>query len=681
MTRCVCALSILVLLPLVAKAATPAPRHGIDAAGLDPKVAPGDDFYLYANGAWERTAQIPPDREQWSTLSKVDELTLSRLHTLLEAARARPGADPIAKRVGDYYAALLDEGGIAAAGLKAVELELLRVSKISDRTALSAELGGGLRADVDPLNMSEFRTTRLFGLWVAPDLNAPEKNTAYLLQGGLCMPNRDYYLDPAPSMEALRSAYQTYIRSILAAAKYPDAEAAARRIYALEKKMAQVHWSRQDSGQVSKANNPWPAASFTKNAPGLDWPVYFAAAHLSNQPAFIVWQPSALKGLSALVESEPLEAWRDLLAFHALDRVAAYLPKTFFDASFAFYRHALQGLESPGDLWKRAVRSTSEDLADDVGQLYVRQYFSPKDKALAQALVRNIIAAFGERLDRLSWMGPATRARAKEKLSTLYVGVGYPDHFRSAEGLVLSRTDAAGNLLRAQELHHRQDLGKLGKKVDVTEWAMAAQSIDAVNLPLQNAINFPAGILQPPLFDPSAPTASNYGAIGAIIGHEISHSFDSDGALVDARGRLANWWTAADYEHFRASGDQLVAQYDAYRPFPDLAVNGKQTLAENIADLAWLVAALEGYQKAVNGSEPPKVAGFTGMQQFFLSYGQSARSRVREAALRQLLIADGHAPSHYRALTVRNLDPWYEAFAVKKGEKLYLAPSERVRIF
>jgi predicted metalloendopeptidase len=445
--------------------------------------------------------------------------------------------------------------------------------------------------------------------------------------------------------------------------------------------MAQVHWTRAASEQIEAGNNHWSRPQFDAQAPGLNWQRFFAAAGLAKQRDFVVWQPSALIGLSKLTASESLDAWKDYLRFHAIEDAAPYLPKKFVDENFAFYGKVLYGTPQLRPRWKRAVSATDDALGDAVGKLYVQRYFSPAEKERAETMVRNLLAAFSARIDHLDWMAPQTKAIAKEKLASLKIGVGYPDHWRSYAGMKVIRGDALGNFQRAELFEYRRNLAKFGHPVDRAEWVMNAQLVNAVNLPAMNAINFPAAVLQPPYFDPNQPLVMDYGAIGATIGHEISHSFDDQGALFDAHGRLKNWWQPDDFEHFRASGARLAAQFDGYKPFADLAVNGKQTLSENIADVAGLNAAYDAYRLSTQGSEPVEAGGFNGDQLFFLSFGQSWREKLREPALRDEIITDGHAPAQYRAETVRNLDAWYSAFQVKPGEALFLAPEDRVRVW
>jgi putative endopeptidase len=413
----------------------------------------------------------------------------------------------------------------------------------------------------------------------------------------------------------------------------------------------------------------------------MDWNAYFTAAGLEQQEEFLVWHPGHVKGLAALVASEPLDAWKDYLRFHAVEHVAAELPERFDAERFAFHGTALSGTPQRRERWRRAVDATSGGLGDAVGQLYVEKHFPPAAKARADEMVKNIIAAFARRIDALAWMTPATKARAKAKLAVLKVGVGYPDRWRDYSGLEVVAGDPVGNVHRAELFDHRDRVARLGRPVDRSEWVMTPQTVNAVNLPAMNAMNFPAAILQPPFFDPDRPLSMDYGAIGAIMGHEISHSFDDQGAQFDAEGRLANWWTPEDLAHFQKAADRLAQQYDAYKPFPDLALNGKLTLSENIADVAGLAASYDAWRLALGGRPAPVVGGLTGDQQFFVAYGQSWRTKVREQALRQQVLADAHAPNEWRVATVRNLDAWYAAFDVKPGQKMHLAPAERVRVW
>ncbi len=609
------------------------------------------------------------------------ELTTRRTADLIRDAAAHAAPDTDARRIGDYYAAFMDEARIESLGLKPLEPELARIDAVHDRRELAQALGETLRADVDVLNSTNLHTENLFGLWVAQDLDDPGRYLPFLLQGGLVMPDRDYYLDPSAPMAASREKYQAHIARVLELAHFKDAAARAARIFELERRVAQAHWTRAESEQVLKGDNHWTRRDFDTRAPGLDWQAFLAAADLARQDSFVVWQPSAVTGLSALTASEPLDTWKDYLRFHAVERASPYLAKAFVAEHFDFHGRVLTGVPQLRERWKRAIDATDAALGDAVGKLYVARYFPPADKARAQQMVRNLIAAFGARIDRLEWMAPETRAKAKAKLATLTVGVGYPDQWRDYSALVVEPADAYGNAERASLFEYRRNLAKLGKPVDRSEWAMVPQEVNAVNLPAMNALNFPAAILQPPYFDPRRDVVLDYGAIGAVIGHEISHSFDDQGALFDASGRLKNWWTQADFAHFQQAGKRLAEEFARYRPFPDVHVNGEQTLSENIADVAGLSVSYDAWHLTLHDRPAVGAGGFSAEQLFFLSFAQAWRGKIREAALRQRLVTDGHAPPEYRADTVRNLDAWYAAFDVKPAEKLYLAPADRVRVW
>ncbi|HYX20177.1 MAG TPA: M13 family metallopeptidase [Thermoanaerobaculia bacterium] len=662
-------------------AAAPAPGYRVDVAGMDRSVLPGDDFFAYANGGWIRTAEIPADRSSWGAGSMLEEKVNQQTQALIEdAGKSKPSPGSPSALVGVFYAAYMDEGAIERRGLGSVQPELDAIARIGDRASLARVLGSGLHADVDALNCTNFHTDRIFGLWTAPAFSSPDHYVAYLLQGGLGLPDRDDYLNTDERTRELQGRYRAHIQAVLELAKQPDAAARAARAYELEAKIAKVHVSRTDSVDVQKANNAWPLAEFSARAPGLDWTAYFEAAGLASQPMIMVWHPSATAGIAALVGGEPLEAWKDYLTYRALDRSSALLPKAFADEAFHFYGTALTGATRAPIRSKRAVRATSAALGDAVGRLYVERYFPPEYKMQGKAMVDNIVAAFRRRIDALDWMSAATKAKARAKLDTLYVGIGYPEHWRDDTGLVLERDDALGNQQRVDLFRYRAAVRRLGKPVDKADWCMTAQTVDAVNLPLQNALNFPAAIMNPPFFDGNGDPVQNYGAMGSIIGHEISHSFDDQGAQFDAEGRLVNWWTPEDLARFQAAGRRLVAQYDAYEPLPGLHVNGKLTLSENIADVAGVSASFDGY-RAAYGGKLPEVQGFTPDQRFFIAFGQAWRRKSRPESLRMLIRVDGHAPAEFRADTVRNVDAWYAAFAVQPNEKLYLDRNARVGVW
>lgn len=675
--------AVAAILTAAAATASAPSAPGIDLAGIDPTVVPGDDFFAYANGAWIKTTEIPADRSTYGTSAILADLNTQRIVALIKGAAASThgSAGSDAGKIGAYYTTFMDEARIEQLKLRPLAVGLERIDVINDRKDLSQALGATLRADVDVLNNTSLHTPNLFGIWVAQDLDEPQSYSPFLLQGGLGMPDRDYYLNPSEKMAAIRDKYQAHIAAVLGLAGITDASAKAARIFALERRIAETHATRAASEDVRKGNNHWARADFDRRAPGIDWQSFFSAAGLAQQPRFVVWQPGAVTGTAALVAREPLETWKDYLRFHFLEWASPYLPKAFVEENFEFNSHVLAGTPQLRERWKRAVDETNAALGDAIGRLYVQRYFPASEKARAEAMVHNLLAAFATRIDHIEWMAPETRRQAKDKLETLKVGLGYPDKWRNYSGLSVVRGDALGNAERASLFDYRRNLAKLGSPVDRSEWCMTPQTVNAVNLPAMNALNFPAGMLQPPYFDPKRDPVLDYGAIGSVIGHEISHSFDDQGALFDATGRLRNWWTEDDFAHFEAAGGRLAEQFDRYHPFPDVAVNGKQTLSENIADVAGLADAFDAWRMTLGGKPPAGAAGFSAEQLFFLAYAQSWRQKIREPALRQRLVTDGHAPAEYRADTVRNLDAWYAAFDVKAPEKLYLAPTDRVQVW
>ncbi|WP_260704838.1 M13 family metallopeptidase [Edaphobacter flagellatus] len=673
-------LALTLALPLSASAQTTS--RGIDLSRIDSAVRPGDDFYLFANGNWIAHTELPADRAALSTFNILADRSNKRVAALIEQAaksNAAPGTDT--RRIADLYHSYMDEATIEAHGLAPIKPHLDAIAAIKTPQQLAHALGLSLRADVDALNNTNFHTANIFGLWVAPGFNDPDHYAPYLLQGGLQLPNRDYYLADTPHMKEVRAKYQAHIAKMFSLAGLSEPEARATRVLALEHAIAEKHVSLAESEDIHKANNVWTVADFSAKAPGLDWPEFFRAASLDKQTSFIVWQPSAFTAEAALVQSESIDAWKDLLTFHMLEAYGTTLPKAIADERFAFVGTTLTGVsqQRPRDI--RGITFVNGLLGDAVGQLYAKQYFSPEAKAQAQALVANLLVAFHQRLENLSWMAPATKAEAIKKLGTLQVSVGYPDHWRSYAGYEVKPDDIFGNLWRSNIFETRYEISRIGQPVDRKEWTMEPQTVNAVNLPLHNALNFPAAILEPPFFDPKAPAAANYGAIGTVIGHEISHTFDSEGAAFDSQGRVRNWWTPEDFAHFKTATEALAAQYDAYKPFPDVSVNGHQTLGENIADVAGLAAAYDAYHTSLKGSAPPAAGSYNGDQQFFIAFGQNWGLKIRDNALRQQILTDPHAPGMYRAATVRNIDGWYTSFDVKPNEKLYLAPNDRVRIW
>ena len=662
-------------------AGKPGTELGIIPEWMDKTAIPGDDFYAYADGSWQKNTPIPADRSNIGGFYIADQEREKNTVDLFNSiVNSNPGSGTDAL-IANYYKAYLNTDAIDRAGLAPAKADLDAIAGITNKQQLSAAIGSTLRADTDPLNATNFHTENLFGVFVTQGLATPGEQLPYLMQGGLGLPEREYYLSADPKMAELRNKYHSYVAQILQLAGHPDPQGAASRITALETKIAQAHETREESDDLPKASQVWTRADLEKNAPGIDWGALLNAAQLGSVQKFEPYHAASIPKLAALVGSEPLDAWKDWLEFHLLNQQANVLPKAFRDASFAFNGTALAGTPQQRPRDKQALNATSNSLQDAVGKAYVDKYFPASAKAQIQQMVEGIKAAFAKRVQAIGWMAPSTKEEALKKVRGIVVGVGYPDTWRDYSGLQISADNAYANqrAVGVWEYHHQ--ISKIGQAMDRNEWWMPPQLVNAVNLPVQNALNFPAAILVRPFFDPNADPAANYGGIGATIGHEISHSFDNSGALFDATGKLRNWWTPADFKRFQAAGDALAKQYDAYEALPGLHVNGKLTLGENIADVAGLAASYDAYKASLNGKPAPTIGGFTGDQRFFIAFAQSWATKMREETLRNRIATDGHSPGNFRALTVRNIDAWYPAFNVKAGQKLYLPPEQRVRIW
>ena len=657
-------------------------ESGIELAAIDKSVSPGDDFNKYANGAWEKTAEIPADKSNVSVFSIINDRAQERKAELIDGiVKSNPAAGSDDARIANFYKAYMDTGAIEKRGLTPIKPDLDRIQAIADKGALAEAIGRSLRADEDPLNATNLHTENLFGIFVTQAFSDPTKTVPYILQGGLGLPDRDYYVSSDPAMVKLRGAYTPYVAKILTLAGFPNAQARAQKIVALETKLAQAHETLETTQDVTKANNPWKRADFDKKAPGVDWGRLLGAAQLGNQQDFVVWQPATVTRTAALIGSEPLDVWKDWLAFHRINQMTEVLPKAFGDANFAFYGTEINGTPQQQPRNKRAFNALDTWLGDAVGKRYVDKYFPASSKADIDGMVTNIKAALEKRIDALAWMAPATKAEAKKKVQTMVVGIGYPNKWRDYGSLDVRADDAFGNMDRAKLANYQNQLAKIGQAPDRNEWWLEPQIVNAQNQPLQNSLNFPAAILDKGFYDPAADPAANYGAIGSVIGHEISHSFDNLGATVDSSGKLRNWWTPEDLAHFKEAGAALAAQYDAYEALPGLHLNGTQELGENIADVAGLAAAYDAWKASLNGKPSPVIDGLTGDQRFFLAYAQSHRGKLRDAALRARIATDVHAPGPWRVQTVRNIDAWYPAFNVKPGQKLYLAPGKRITVW
>lgn len=644
---------------------------------IDRNVRPGDDFYRYANGNWLRTAT--GSGEGPDTRALLVKRTNQRVRDLIQGASELESAEgSVAQKVGDYYASLMDEAGIEAKGLAPLATELAAISAITNRTSLSAYLGTTLNSEVDGLTDN---ADHIFGVWVNQGFAESDHYVYHLLQGGLGMPDRDDYIDPSPKMVELRGQYKAHIAAVLKLAGIADPESRAARILALEIQIAQSHAPDSDAADVFKQNNPWKRADFSVKAPGMDWDAYFKSAGVAGQPEFIVWQPSAVAGTSALIGSEDIHLWKDYLKVHLIEHYVSVLPKAVAAEHFVFYGKILAGAQQVPDRSDGAIRGTNDALGQAVGQLYTQRYFPPEAKAKAQAMVRDLFAAYRARISNLSWMSPRTKEKALAKLAALRIGVGYPDKWIDYSTLDVVRGDAFGNMQRAEAFNRLRNLAKLKQPADPDEWRIDPQIVGAVIVFSPNTETFSAGILQPPFFDSQGDAASNYGSAGAGIAHEISHSFDELGNIYDDQGRLGKWWTAEDATNYHAAAAKLEAQFDRYCPLSDLCVNGKQVSGENIADLAGLLTAHDAYILSLKGKADVVIDGLTGEQRFFLAFAKRWRKIQDEAALRRQVKTDSHAPGEYRSDTVRNVDAWYRAYSVAAGDKLYLKPEDRVKIW
>ena len=646
---------------------------------IDPSIKPADDFYRYANGGWLRAAAIPAGQTSYDTRAILVARTGQRVRDLIQDAAAdRPARGSVAQKVGDYYASFIDEDGIEAKGLAPLANEMAAIAAITNKESLSAYLGATLNSEVDGLTGN---ADHIFGVWVNQSFTDPDHSVFHLLQGGLGMPDRDVYIDPSPKMAELRAQYQKHIAAILKFANVAGAESSAARILSLEIRMAQAHAPDSDAADVFKQNNPWKRADFSVKAPGMDWNAYFKEAGVAGQSEFIVWQPAAVTGTSALVGSESIDLWKDYLRFHLLEHYASVLPKAVVAEDFAFYGTILSGMQQIPDRSKTAIAATNAALGQAVGQLYTQRYFPPEAKAKAQAMVGNLITAYRTRIPNLIWMSQPTKEKALAKLTALRIGLGYPDKWIDYSTLDVVRGDAFGNLRRAENFNRLRNLASLRRPADPDEWRIDPQIVGAVIVFTPNTETFSAGLLQPPYFDSEGDAASNYGSAGAGIAHEISHSFDELGNIYDAQGRLGHWWTTEDLTKYRAATVKLAAQFDVYCPFSDLCVNGKQVLGENIADLAGLLTAHDAYILSLKGKPDVVISGLTGEQRFFLAFAQRWRAVQTEAALRRQITSDTHSPGEYRSDTVRNVDDWYKAFDPAPSDKLYLKPEDRVAIW
>jgi len=655
--------------------APPPPKAAIGDFGLDltaakPEVKAGDDFFAHANGKWYDTFVIPEDRASYGIFTTLDEVSQQRVREIIEqAAASQPAAGSPEQKIGDYYASFMDEAGIEAAGLAPLQPDLDRIKAAASKKDIAVLFGA-----------PGYQST--FSVSLPPDLKNPNIYTVGVGQAGLGLPDRDFYIKDDAQLKEIRTKYEAYISQMLELGGVADAKAKARRIMAFETAVARASWPIEKRRDVEAMYNPRTMDQLIAYAPGFDWKAFFNESKLGDRKDLIIGELTAVRDIAKLIQQTPLATLKDYLTFHHLNGHASYLPKRFDDARFAFYGGTLRGQPRQRERWKRAVDAVNGSLGEQVAQVYVAKYFPPSSKAKMEELVGNLRSALGERIDTLDWMTPETKKRAHEKLATFVTKIGYPDKWKDYSTLEIKRGDPIGNAHRASVWEWERQLARLDEPVDKSEWLLMPQEINAYYNPQANEIVFPAAILEPPFFDPNADPAVNYGAIGAVIGHEIGHGFDDQGRKFAPDGSLNDWWSAADSKSFMERAEKLVKQYSSYEALPGLFVNGQSTLGENIGDLGGLNMAYHAYRISLKGQEAPVIDGLSGDQRFFLSWAQVWRAKYRDGVLREQVLSDVHSPAIFRVNgAVRNMDAWYKAFNVQPGDKLYLPPEERVSIW
>ncbi|MGV7211110.1 M13 family metallopeptidase [Oxalobacteraceae bacterium A2-2] len=650
------------------------PTSGIAVEYIDPAVRAQDDFFTHLNGKWLATTEIPADKSSWGSFAKLRDDIQPQLRAIIEGAASNPGKSPDAQRIGDFYASFMNEPLLEQLGLAPLNSELAKVAAIQDKSAFPALIAH--------FNRSGFGAPYAIG--IHQDNKDSTKYVADLFQAGLGLPDRDYYLkkDDAKMADAL-AKYEVHVANILKLAGDANAAANAKAVVALETEIAKLQWTKVELRDPIKAYNKVEINKLSEVAPGYDWNTYLKDAGVAGKASYlIVSQPSYLKGLTALINSAPLESWKAYFQWQVLHASAPYLSKVFVDENFAFYGTVLSGVTEMRPRWKRGVTVTEGALGEAVGKLYVEEHFPADRKARMEALVKNLLASYKTSIDKLDWMSPATKKQAQAKLAKFTTKIGYPNKWRDYSALQVSKDDLIGNVLRSNAFDYNKEINKLGKPIDRDEWGMTPQTVNAYYNPEMNEIVFPAAILQSPFFDANADDAVNYGAIGGVIGHEISHGFDDQGAQYDGDGNLRDWWTASDHKNFKAKTQMLVNQYNQFSPLPGYNVNGELTLGENIADNSGVAIAYKAYKLSLKGKKAPVIDGLTGDQRFFMGFAQVWRMKMREPQQIVQIKTDPHSPGQFRANgTMRNQPGFYDAFGVKPGDKMYLAPKDRVIIW
>jgi predicted metalloendopeptidase len=643
---------------------------GVEVSDIDSAIRPGDDFYAYVNGDWLKSFKIPDEHSSYGSFTILAERSEERLKTIIEEINAgRAARDPEAAKVRDFYASYLDTDAINARGLAAFAEDFAAIDAVDSAEKLAALF----------FNPS-LRARAPISAWIGADAKRPNQYAVYVTQSGLGMPNRDYYLEE--KFADKQSSYQQYIATMLALAGLPDAQGAAARIWALELELARVHWDPAKRRNRDLTYNLKTIADLEAFAPAAPWRAILAASGLGGANEVVLREDDAIQKLAEIIAATPIDTWKEYLKFHVLSANADVLPAAFDEANFAFFGTDLRGTPKQKERWKRAVAAVDGSLGEAVGKLYVERHFPPESKAMMEALVENLKTALDQRLDTLPWMGEATKAAAHDKLAKFTTKIGYPDKWRDYSGLEVRAGDAYGNAKRAAKFEWDYEVSRLNSPVDRTEWGMTPQTVNAYYNSTFNEIVFPAAILQPPFFDPKADAAVNYGAIGAVIGHEIGHGFDDQGRKSDGDGVLRDWWTAGDAAAFKTLADKLGAQYAEYEPIEGFPLNPDLSMGENIGDLGGLAVAYHAYRLSLGGKEAPVIDGLTGDQRFFLAWGQIWKRAIREEALKNQIATGPHAPAQYRVNgIVRNMDAWYAAFGVDQSHALYLAPENRVQIW
>jgi putative endopeptidase len=654
---------------------------GLDLAAMDRSVAPGDDFYRYVNGTWLKTSQIPSDMARLAEFSRLAEVNANRNKSILEKAAAAPTTAE-EKKVGDFYASLMDEAAREAAGMAPLKPELDRIAGIATAADLARAIaqvsrdwlrpvpGGGAQLPPSPINIG-----------VSVDIKTPTRYLPSIGQGGLGLPDRDYFLVDDPAFAKARDAYKAHLGRMFGLAGMSDPQGRAVRVYALEERIAKGHWTRAEQRNPDKTYNLFTRADLAAKAPGLDWAAFLDAAGFASAQQLLVFQPSAITIASLATREVPLQDWKDYLAFRSIRAFAPFGPKALVAENFDFQVRTLAGTPEMPAPWKTASALTDQAIGQAVGAIYLKEYFPAEARATVEQMTGEIKAAMGRRINELTWMAPETKARALKKLAAVQVQIGAQTPPKSYDALQVVRGQPFGNALEAARFEYARNVARLGTPVTRHEWAMLAHTVNAQANPVLVKIMFPAGIMQGLFFDPAADPAVNYGAIGVVMGHELSHVFDDQGSKFDEHGALNNWWTEADLKQFTAAGEALATQYDAYEPLPGAHINGHLTLGENIGDLAGLSLALDAYHMSLGGRPAPVLGGFTGDQRFFMSYAQFYRTLQREGFLRRELATDPHSPGEWRVAEVRNVDAWYAAFGIKPGMKMYLPPEKRVKVW